>query len=326
MTKAQKTTFLSSVALGTFYVLVCYFVFGAKAALPTYAFLALVPLALGAVPLLFKDEDQVTSYLMILFLPWTSAMTSIAILVILIREGALCVVLIGSPFLALGALGTLVAWIVRAITLSRKKRAAAAITMLLLPFLVAPIERTYFVSEETHTVRSVVIVDAEPAAVWARLAAFEEIKDDEFQPGFWHRLGVPRPLKATIDRAALGGHRIGHFEYGLEFHERITEFVPPRRMTFTISVDPTTLRPNSTERHGLEGGYFRFVDATYSLEPLEGGKTKIELSSRYIAKSSVNAYGSFFASMIIDDFQERVLAIVQRRFQAKPGLPIAAKP
>lgn len=84
---------------------------------------------------------------------------------------------------------------------------------------------------------------------------------EEFEPGFWHRLGVPRPIRATVDHAGLGGHRVGTFEYGLRFDELITEFTPPTKMTFTITVDPTQLRPNSTERHGLEGGYFAFIDA-----------------------------------------------------------------
>ena len=87
-------------------------------------------------------------------------------------------------------------------------------------------------------------------------------------------------------------------------------------MAFDIAVDPRALAPNSTERHALEGGCFRFVDATYTLEPRGEGRVKLVLSSRYVAKSSVNAYGVMWASAIVGNFQDRVLAVIKRRCEA----------
>ncbi len=45
---------------------------------------------------------------------------------------------------------------------------------------------------------------------------------------------------------------------------------------------------------------------------------KLDLSSRYVAKSSVNAYGKLWANAIIGDFQDRVLAVIIRRCESLP--------
>ena len=71
--------------------------------------------------------------------------------------------------------------------------------------------------------------------------------------------------------------------------------------------------PGSVERHALSEGYFRFVDATYELEPAGPQHTRLKLSSRYVLRTSVNWYGELWASAIIGDFQDRVLAVLQKR-------------
>ena len=99
---------------------------------------------------------------------------------------------------------------------------------------------------------------------------------------------------------------------------------------FDIQVDTAQLDPGSTERHALEGGYFRFVDAGYTVEPLGPERCQVTLTSRYVAKSSVNAYGERWASYILGDFQERVLRVLSRRFERwhREGRPaaVAASP
>jgi hypothetical protein len=85
-------------------------------------------------------------------------------------------------------------------------------------------------------------------------------------------------------------------------------------MTFSVSVDPTTLRAGSAERHAFETGYFRFVDASYRLTPTAGG-TRLELSSRYVIKSGLNAYGRRWSHALISDFQARVLRVLKGRVE-----------
>ena len=88
-------------------------------------------------------------------------------------------------------------------------------------------------------------------------------------------------------------------------------------MSFSIAVDPRMLRPGSAERHAFENGYFRFVDATYSLAELPGGGTELVLTSRYAVESGVNWYGKLWADAIVRDFQDRVLAVIKARSERR---------
>lgn len=319
MLPLKRNVLLSSVAVAVVYGLVAYFSFQKLASTPTIAFLVAVPVALGAVPLLFSDVDQIKSYLYLLLIPWLGMSAVFVILIATLQEGALCFLVLGAPFYLSGMLGTLIATIIRGLVIRQRKRKAAAAAIMMLPFLLAGVEKRLLVHEEQISVASSTVVEAKAALVFDRLAEVETIGDGEYQPGLWNRLGVPRPIRASVDRKALGGHRKGEFTRGLEFQEVITAYEAPRRMTFDIAVDPRALAPNSTERHALEGGYFRFVDATYVVEPAGPGRVRLHLSSRYVAKSSVNAYGKLWASAIIGDFQDRVLAVIKRRCEAKPA-------
>lgn len=319
MLPLKRNVLLAGVGAGVVYGLVGYFAFQQRASMPTISFLVLLPLGLSAIPLLFKDVDQIKSYLYLLLIPWLSIFTIFAVLALLLEEGALCIVVLGAPFYLTAMAGTLIATIIRAFLIrSEKKRKAAAAAMMMPPFLLVGAEQRYLVREDQVRVESRTVVEAPAAAVFDHLAEVETIRDGEYQPGWFNRLGVPRPIRATVDHKGLGGHRTGQFTRGLEFAEVITAYEAPRRMTFDIAVDPRNLLPNSTERHALEGGYFRFVDATYVVEPAGPGRVELHLSSRYVAKSSVNAYGKLWANAIIGDFQDRVLAVIKRRCEAQP--------
>lgn len=320
----KKYSLASGVALSVAYGLASYFAFGRANGMPTIAFLCALPAAMGAVPLLFSDVDQIKNYLYLILIPWLAVAALFLVLFIPGLEALICLVLIVSPFLVLAMLGSLVACVVRAFMIRSAKRKAAAVVTMLLPFVMLAIEKRLPAPEETVSVASSTVVSAPAAALFRGLAEVETIEASEYEAGIWNRLGVPRPIRATVDRAALGGRRTGQFEYGLRFDEVITAFDAPRRMAFDIAVDPSTLRPNSAERHAFEGGYFRFVDATYELEPLGEDRVRLTLSSRYAIMSHVNAYGNLFGRAVVGDFQDRVLAVVKRRAERRS--PPSAEP
>jgi hypothetical protein len=328
MLSIKRNLLATGFLLGVAYGLIAYFTFMEAKATPTLSFLVLVPLAMGALPLLFTDVAQIRSYLFILFVPWLSIATVFIVLGALLREGMLCVLILAGPFVLAGLVGTLIACIVRAVLISRAQRRAAAAALMVLPLLTVGFEGPLFERVEEVTITSVTTVPAPADEVFDSLAEFETIREGEYPDGWFTWFGVPRPIRATVDRRAVGGHRVGEFDRGLVFDERITEYDPPRRMSFEIAVDPSTLLPNSTERHAFEAGYFRFVDATYVLEPLAGSRVKLSLSSTYVAKSSVNAYGKLWANAIISDFQDRVLHVIRsraRRRSTESSLEVVSK-
>lgn len=318
MLPQKKYSLAAGIALSIAYGVASYFAIARAHGMPTLAFLCVLPAVMGAVPLLFADIDQIKNYLYFILIPWFVVAACFLVLFIPGLEALICLVFLVSPFIAFAMLGTLVAWIIRIFIIrSAAKRRAAGLISMLLPFAFLGIEQSLPVPEETVRVTSSTEVRAPAAAIFRGLAAVDTIEDSEYQPGIWNRLGVPRPIRATVDKAALGGHRTGQFEHGLRFDEVITAFDAPRTMSFDIAVDPATLRPNSTERHALEGGYFRFVDATYTLEPIDGDRVRLTLSSRYTVKSTVNAYGNLFGRSLVGDFQDRVLAVLKLRAERR---------
>lgn len=313
--RARRLALTEGVALGGFYALVVFAVFRQVHLLPTMAFLVLVPAALGAVPQLIADEDQISLYVNCLMRPWMSVIAFLVGTAVFFREAGVCLIVLAIPFLAMSVFGALIVWIYQAHKLSVEKRKKAALLLALLPLIFAPLEGAYLMRTEERSASCSVEIEAPASAVFARLAEVETIQESEYRSSLFTWLGVPRPIRATIDRAALGGKRVGEFEYGLRFDEVITRFDVDRAMAFSIGVDPRSLRVGSAERHAFETGYFRFHDATYRLEALSMQRTRLHLSSSYMIRSGWNAYGRLWSHALITDFQDHVLAILKSRIE-----------
>ncbi|MBO9573763.1 MAG: hypothetical protein J7497_16375, partial [Chitinophagaceae bacterium] len=142
------------------------------------------------------------------------------------------------------------------------------------------------------------------------------IEQNEYNAGFFNKVGIPRPIRATVDKKEIGGQRIGYFEGGLKFIETITKFEANKTVSFSIKVDPQSVGPRVFDQHVLNGNYFTFVDATYELEPLANGRVKLKLSSEYQLTSTINFYGKFWGDIILKDFQDRLLEVIEKRCEA----------
>ena len=67
------------------------------------------------------------------------------------------------------------------------------------------------------------------------------------------------------------------------------------------------------DQHILNGNYFNFVNATYQLENIGNGDVKLKLTSSYQLTSTINFYGAFWGDIILSDFQDRLLAVIETR-------------
>ncbi|HXK20151.1 MAG TPA: SRPBCC family protein [Polyangiaceae bacterium] len=304
-------------AVAVLYGVAAFAGFRQQGALQSFGFLGLVPLAVGAVPLLLVDPAQVNNYRRLILVPWISILALLALLPLLFGEGALCLIMLGAPFIGVALLVTLTQWILNALRIRAGKRAKAAGAglLMLLPFVCWQVERGALPTE-SETTASSIDVAAAPADVWPLLAEVAPIAAAEFKPGILHVLGVPRPLRASVDRAALGGKRTGYFESELRFDEVITRYSAPRDLAFSVAVDLARLRPGSAERHAFGAGCLRFDSAAYHLEALPGGSTRLQLESRYVVRTGVNRYAKFWARLIASDFQDRLLALLKARAEA----------
>lgn len=305
---------LIGIMLGVVYGLVTRVVFDEAIASITY--LVVIPLVLGMISLVFADQQQLRSYRNIIFVPWVTALGFFIVSIAGGLEGLGCLIILGAPFFLFGTLG---AFLYRLYVINKNKK-ARVVTLVLLPFLLAPLEGCFRDPSDTFTVASEVVVEASPQIIWENIVAVDTIRDNEYTPGFFNYAGIPRPISATVDSQAPGGRRVGHFEGGLRFEESITRFDPYHTVAFSIAVDPSSVRSNVFDQHVLNGHYFAFVNAAYTLTDLGHGRVKLTLTSAYRLTSKVNFYGKFWGDLILEDFQSRLLTVIARRC-SQPELP-----
>lgn len=55
-------------------------------------------------------------------------------------------------------------------------------------------------------------IDADPGVVWGQIVRIPEIQETERSTSFYHRIGIPKPIEATLSHDGPGGIREARFE------------------------------------------------------------------------------------------------------------------
>jgi hypothetical protein len=307
---------LLGVALGAGYGVFTRVVFSADPLqgvflLMTVSFLVVVPIVIGY---LTVHPVERPSWKYRLLAPWLPCTLSVATAWLVGWEGAICIVISLPLLLVLSSVGGLAAGI------QRNRRAGHAAVVACLPFLLAPIEGR--VPQPVRTQQNVteIVVDAPVEAVWPEVVEVPAIAEREQRAALHTRLGFPRPVSAELTRPGTGGIRYARFEGGVLFIETITAWEEGRRIAFTIdaqtdSIPPTTLDPHVT----IGGEYFDVLDGEYVLEPIDGGRTRIILTSSHRLSTHLNAYAGLWAGIIMRSIQDNILEIVRERAERRAG-------
>jgi len=312
--KQKYGLLIIGISLGIVYGFTTRLVFGQKATLASVTYLFVIPTILGIIPLTFADNDKLKSYRNIIFIPWLTIASFFLTLFVFGIEDFLCLLVLAAPYFILGTIGAL---IYRIVQINKQKSKGKLFTLVLLPFLFAPIEEYIKRPSDTYNVKSEVVIDATSEKIWNNIVEVQTIDPKEYNSGFFNSIGIPRPISATVDKKELGGQRIGNFEDGLKFVETITEYEENKKVSFNIKIDPTTVRQKVFDQHVLNGNYFTFVDATYELKELRNGHVKLTLSSCYQLTSTINFYGKIWGDIILIDFQDRLLNVIENRCELK---------
>lgn len=107
----------------------------------------------------------------------------------------------------------------------------------------------------------------------------------------------------------VGGVREASFERGVLFRETVTEWVPERRMSFTIAVD--SIPTKTLDQHVTVGGeYFDVLDGTCEIVPLGPGKTELRLWSTHRLTTHFNPYASLWTDLVMRQIQGNILQVV----------------
>jgi len=110
-----------------------------------------------------------------------------------------------------------------------------AASAMLLPFWIGPLEQRLPRPDGFHEVHTSIPIRATPAAVWAEIIEVPTIRPEEQKPALFTRLGFPQPVSARLSRPGVGAVRHARFERGVLFLETVTDWIPERRLRFTIA-------------------------------------------------------------------------------------------
>ncbi|HYO23242.1 MAG TPA: hypothetical protein VER36_12620 [Flavisolibacter sp.] len=309
---------LAGIVTAVVYGLLARYLFGKTNQIASLTFFFVVPALLGYLPLLFVSKELLQKRWVVFVSPAVTILVFCIVMFLLGIENVLCLLILLAPFLLLSVIGAWVGSVVyRRIRLNRERKQQDLLVLAIIPFLVAPLEALIKSPTQTWGMESWVVIDALPQTVWKNIVAVPTIKQHEYKAGFFNRLGVPRPLRASVDLWAKGGHRTGEFDGGLTIREVITEYNENKKISFAITIDTATVGNDVFQQHVLKGAYFSFVDAAYSLQPLSGGRTKLVLSSGYRLTSKFNFYGRWWGDKILSDFQSRLLEVIKNRCEGE---------
>ncbi|MFM2387568.1 MAG: hypothetical protein RL660_2325 [Bacteroidota bacterium] len=275
------------------------------------AYIFVLPIVLGAIPVLFSTKEQLSAYKTYLLLPWFITFTFFLLSYVSGFEGMICLAIIVAPFLLLGTLG---AFIFRLIKLRSKGPGTKLYVSLLIPLIILGIETNFQASNHIHTVSTTIDISADKSKIWENVKNVKDIKADEIETHFVHLIGVPKPLNGQLDKEEIGGIRHITWEKGIKFEERITSWQDEIGFSYDIDVDPNSIPPKTLDEHVMIGGrYFDVLKGSYKIDQLDDTKSKVTLTCTYRVTTNLNLYSKLWADFILNDFNEMILEVIKKR-------------
>jgi hypothetical protein len=326
--KRAKVVAAAGAALALAYGVIAHVLFDRKPADPhpvlvagfvamSVAFLFAVPAALGAVTAFFAPRTSRYRWFAWVLLPLVPCALLMGVVLLLAWEGMICIVLAAPIFLAMSMLGGVLMGLFLVLDERKGRRASggAVACFALLPFVLAPAEGRMAVPESARVVETSVAIDADAAAVWSQIVRVPAIADGE-QPGsLFHRIGIPRPLEATLSHEGVGGVRRARFDSGIEFDETVTEWTQGQGFAFDIRVEPDSIGA-TLDRHVRVGGeYFDVLEGRFRIAQAERGVV-LHLQSRHRLRTRFNGYAGLWTDAIMRDVHRTVCAVVKARSEA----------
>jgi hypothetical protein len=271
----------------------------------TLSFLFLVPLVIGY---LTVRPHPHPSWAYRLLAPWLPTVLSVVVCAAVGWEGTICIVM-GLPILLIfSSLGGVIG------ALAPVRGPAGAASAMLLPFLLAPIEERIPRPDALHEVHTSISIDATPAVVWAEIVQVPPIRPEEQKPALFTRLGFPRPVSASLSRPGVGAVRHARFERGVLFLETVTDWIPERRLRFTIAAQTDSIPASTLDQHVTIGGpYFDVLAGRYDIRPSPDGGVILDLTSELRVSTHFNLYAAPWADAIMRSIQENILEVIRRR-------------
>lgn len=308
----------AGILLGALYALILRLVFNIQGLEHAYnlfsiTFIWVAPVIIGLIPLFYANKNQLESWSYRIFSPVLTVLLFSLICLLTRIEDLICLWVLMLPyFFGAGLVGLIAGEIIK----KRKVKKGTLYSLIILPLFLSPIEQQIEPVSERYTVETKVLIQAPPDRIWENIIRVKEIEAGEYEKGFFNYAGIPRPLYAELDKDTLGATRIGHFEGGLKFEEKVTTWERNEHIAFDITVVPASIRKTVFDQHILKGQHFKFLNASYRLQPLADGQTRLILTSSYALNTHINGYSSYCGNQLLSDFQERLLEVIKDRCES----------
>jgi len=227
-------------------------------------------------------------------------------------EGIVCLVMALPLIAAMAWLGGLVG---RTIALKGPGavpgRTAMSIVVLPLFFAVDLMAPPRFSFESVESIE----VAATDRDVWDAVVHMGPIPAPPAAPFRW---GLAYPKSGSIHGGGVGAIREGVFSTGVAY-ERVTEWDPVKHLSFIVLSDPPTMRELSPYRKVNAphvNGYFRTLDARFTITKLLNGHTLLSLATRHELDLNPVFYWLPMAKWAIHENKVRVLAHFAQQAEA----------
>ncbi len=319
--------FVAAVACAGIYGLIVHFIFTANPAADVFplftlslSFLCGVPIVLGVLVIAISPPEFRGQFRYYLFAPVGATLIFGLLSIALSGEAWICVAMALPIVLVVAALsGAAASFILRWLERRRRGGALPLIALLAaLPFWMAPVEHLLPLRDSIRSVESSLVINASAEAVWTLLTQFPEVRPDERRFSWYHFVGLPRPIGATLMDPVAGGLRRGQWENGLVFVGTITEWSPAQRLTVALKADTSQVHGTRLPLAGIGGPFFDVLDDQYTLEPLGPEQVRLHLSSTYRLTTRFNRYGALWTDFFMRDLQRDLLAITAARAESVP--------
>lgn len=279
--------------------------------LMTVGFLFGIPTGMGALTVFVSRKEDVLSKTYSVLMPWLTVTVFMIITLLFKTEGWGCWVMAMPLFLALSSIGGLIA---RHYKLKDKNKLQVSLVMVLLPFLIAPVEHLIGAIPGRYKADTHIDIHAPAEKIWENVTRVREIPASQDKGWLTKALDFPRPVKAELDYTGVGGVREAIFTGGLVFHETVTEYVAQQKMVFTIKANPYEIPSTTMEEHIVIGGeFFDVLNGTYELEQLGKDYYRVHLYSHFKLNTTFNFYASVWAGWIMKDIQGNILQVLKTR-------------
>lgn len=275
------------------------------------SFLWVLPLVISIIPMLFAKKEILTSKWKQFVFPFLSVLLFFIFTLSSGFEDWLCILIIALPFLiTAGIVGTALA------PLIKKRYSKKLYAIVALPFLLSPLESFIPNTLTTYTVTSKILIEADRQTVWSYLIEVPEIKDSEYQKGFFNYIGVPRPVKSKLEIVNGTTYRIGYFSNRLKLYETLATVDTLNYLEFKIHINESELRDLPTDNLLLKSESFTFENISYTLSKQSPTTTELKLACQYTLSSKMNGYANFWAGSIITDFETRLLKSLKFKIES----------